>query len=80
MILSGVQVFLEGVKAALTADVTFNNGCYHPDNPPVVGLKACARVYAGKISLQNMSIMSTVHVLHCLCGECTSPRLGRCNL
>lgn len=39
------QVFLEGVKAALTADQAFNSGNY--SNPPVTGLKAFARVYAG---------------------------------
>ena len=38
-------VFLEGVKAALTADAAFNDGNY--DTPPVTGLKAFARVYAG---------------------------------
>ena len=40
------HVFLEGVKAALTADTKFNHGNYR-DNPPVDGLKAFARVYAG---------------------------------
>ncbi len=38
-------VFLEGVKAALLADTAFKGGFY--DNPPEVGLKAFARVYAG---------------------------------
>jgi len=38
-------VFLEGVKAALTADQTFANGYY--SEQPVSGLKAFARVYAG---------------------------------
>lgn len=38
-------VFLEGVKAALTADNDFNNGNYQ--SPPEKGLKAFARVYAG---------------------------------
>jgi homoserine O-acetyltransferase len=38
-------VFLEGVKAALTADAAFNDGWY--DAPPVKGLIAFARVYAG---------------------------------
>lgn len=38
-------VFLEGVKAALCADQTWNNGDY--SSPPVAGLKAFARVYAG---------------------------------
>ncbi|MBB5959732.1 homoserine O-acetyltransferase [Saccharothrix tamanrassetensis] len=40
------KVFLEGVKAALTADSAFAGGWYG-DTPPVVGLRACARVYAG---------------------------------
>ena len=38
-------VFLEGVKAALTADAGFHNGWY--DKQPVIGLRAMARVYAG---------------------------------
>ncbi len=39
------QVFLEGVKAALTADDSFQGGWY--DTQPVKGLRAAARVYAG---------------------------------
>ena len=38
-------VFLEGVKAALTADGAFNGGDY--DMPPEQGLRAFGRVYAG---------------------------------
>lgn len=38
-------VFLEGVKAALTADQSFRAGAYL--DPPLLGLKAVARVYAG---------------------------------
>ena len=38
-------VFLEGVKAALTADATWSQGDYA--EPPTTGLKAFARVYAG---------------------------------
>jgi len=38
-------VFLEGVKAALQADVTWQGGWY--DEPPTKGLRALARVYAG---------------------------------
>ena len=38
-------VFLEGVKAALCADIAWNNGWY--DRPPDRGLRAMARVYAG---------------------------------
>lgn len=38
-------VFLEGVKAALCADHDWNDGNY--TQPPVRGLKAFARVYAG---------------------------------
>ena len=41
------RVFLEGVKAALTADAAFAGGWYPPDEPPVTGLRAAARVYAG---------------------------------
>ncbi len=39
------NVFLEGVKAALQADVTWNNGDY--DRQPETGLRAFGRVYAG---------------------------------
>ncbi|NEQ27224.1 MAG: hypothetical protein F6K28_51105, partial [Microcoleus sp. SIO2G3] len=38
-------VFLEGVKAALTADPTWQNG--HYTQPPIAGLRAFGRVYAG---------------------------------
>ena len=38
-------VFLEGVRAALCADRSWNGGDY--DKPPVAGLKALGRVYAG---------------------------------
>ena len=41
------RVFLEGVKAALTADAAFAGGWYRPDALPVTGLRAAARVYAG---------------------------------
>ena len=36
-------VFLEGVKAALTADDAWANGWY--DKPPTKGLRAMGRVY-----------------------------------
>ncbi|HEY8582827.1 MAG TPA: alpha/beta fold hydrolase, partial [Capillimicrobium sp.] len=39
------RVFLEGVKAALTADAAFAGGDY--DAPPERGLRAVGRVYAG---------------------------------
>lgn len=38
-------VFLEGVKAALTADAAWKGGWY--DEPPTTGLRAVGRVYAG---------------------------------
>ena len=38
-------VFLEGVKAALCADADWNGGDYK--TPPIAGLKAFGRVYAG---------------------------------
>jgi len=38
-------VFIEGVRAALTADVAWRNGDY--ENQPAAGLRAFARVYAG---------------------------------
>ena len=44
-------VFLEGLKAALTADAGFNDGWY--DSPPVKGLIAFARVYAGWVYSQD---------------------------
>lgn len=40
------KVFLEGVKAALTADSAFAGGWYG-ENWPTTGLRALARVYAG---------------------------------
>ncbi|MGH9523320.1 MAG: alpha/beta fold hydrolase [Terriglobales bacterium] len=39
------HLFLEGVKAALTTDAAFAEGWY--DRPPVKGLRAFSRVYAG---------------------------------
>ena len=39
------HVFLEGVRAALVADKNWNKGDYK--SPPVAGLKAFGRVYAG---------------------------------
>lgn len=39
------RIFLEGVKAALRADQSFDSGNYV--KTPVIGLKAFARVYAG---------------------------------
>jgi homoserine O-acetyltransferase len=44
-------VFLEGVKAALTADAAFEDGWY--ETPPVRGLIAFARVYAGWVYSQD---------------------------
>lgn len=38
-------VFLEGVKAALQADAEWKGGWY--DDPPITGLRAVGRVYAG---------------------------------
>ncbi len=38
-------VFLEGVKAAITADAAWHHGWY--DEQPMIGLRAMARVYAG---------------------------------
>ena len=38
-------VFLEGIKAAMTADVAFKGGWY--EEKPAVGLRAMARVWAG---------------------------------
>ena len=40
-----LQVFLEGVKAALTADSLYQDGWY--EKTPTKGLRAAARVYAG---------------------------------
>jgi homoserine O-acetyltransferase/O-succinyltransferase len=44
-------LFLEGVKAALLADAAFNDGWY--DAPPVKGLRAFGRVYAGWVFSQD---------------------------
>ena len=38
-------VFLEGVKAALTADAAFKNG--YGDQAPTLGQRSLARVYSG---------------------------------
>ncbi|WP_214410529.1 alpha/beta fold hydrolase [Sphaerisporangium fuscum] len=39
------QVFIEGLRAALTADAAFDGGRY--GTPPAAGLRAFSRVYAG---------------------------------
>lgn len=44
-------LFLEGVKAALVADAAFAEGWYHA--PPVKGLRAFSRVYAGWVFSQD---------------------------
>jgi len=44
-------LFLEGVKAALLADAAFAEGWY--DAPPVKGLRAFSRVYAGWLFSQD---------------------------
>jgi homoserine O-acetyltransferase len=44
-------VFLEGLKAALTADAAFDDGWYR--TPPVKGLIAFGRVYAGWVYSQD---------------------------
>lgn len=44
-------VFLEGVKAALTADAAFADGWY--ERPPAKGLRAFGRVYAGWLFSQE---------------------------
>lgn len=44
-------VFLEGAKAALTADAAFAGGWY--ETPPVKGLDAFGRVYAGWVYSQD---------------------------
>ena len=43
-------VFLEGIKAALTADCAWDNGEY--TSPPVTGLRAFSRVYTGWFASQ----------------------------
>jgi homoserine O-acetyltransferase len=44
-------VFLEGVKAALTADAAFAGGWY--ESPPLKGISAFSRVYAGWVYSQD---------------------------
>ena len=41
------QVFLKSLRATLTLDPAFRGGRYSPDAPPVDGLRAFARIYAG---------------------------------
>jgi homoserine O-acetyltransferase len=41
------QVFLDSLRAALTADAAFEGGWYEPDALPTRGLRAFARIYAG---------------------------------
>ena len=41
------KVFLDSLRHALRADVAFDEGWYHPDDPPTRGLRAFARIYAG---------------------------------
>lgn len=41
------KVFLESLWTALMADAVFDEGDYSPDRPPVKGLQAFARIYAG---------------------------------
>jgi homoserine O-acetyltransferase len=45
------HLFLDGVKAALQADAAFADGWY--DTPPVKGLRAFGRVYAGWLASQD---------------------------
>jgi homoserine O-acetyltransferase len=44
-------LFLDGVKAALMADTAFADGWYN--TPPVKGLRAFSRVYAGWVFSQD---------------------------
>ena len=44
-------LFLEGVKAALLADAAFADGWY--ESPPIKGLRAFSRVYAGWVFSQD---------------------------
>ncbi|MBZ5559777.1 MAG: alpha/beta fold hydrolase [Acidobacteriia bacterium] len=46
-------VFLEGLKAALTADAAFQDGWYDDGSPPTKGLIAFSRVYAGWVYSQD---------------------------
>jgi len=52
-------VFLEGVKAVLTADAAWNHGWY--DGQPAKGLRSMARVYAGWGFSQASSGISRAH-------------------
>ena len=54
-------VFLEGVKAALTADGDWNGGDY--DTPPERGLRAFGRVYAGWAFSQTFYGMTAIKLL-----------------
>ena len=59
------------MKAALTADAKFNGGEYTADDPPVVGLKACARVYAGEDPLKILMYTD----IHAACWHVMLPAL-----
>ena len=48
-------VFLEGLKAALTADAAFRDGWY--EAPPDKGLVAFSRIYAGWMYSQDLSLI-----------------------
>jgi homoserine O-acetyltransferase len=41
------RVFLDSLRHALRADAAFAGGWYPPESPPVLGLRAFARIYAG---------------------------------
>lgn len=41
------QVFLKSLSAAMRTDVVFADGWYPADRPPVAGIRAFARIYAG---------------------------------
>ena len=65
-------VFLEGVKAALQADSVYADGNYN--SPPIKGLKAFARIYAGWAFSQTF-YREKMHCLKgCLLYTSPSPR------
>ena len=69
------HVFLEGVKAALVADKDWNNGDYK--SPPVAGLKAFGRVYAGWAFSQDFfreELFKKIGFKTCLLYTSPSPR------
>ena len=53
-------VFLEGIKYALMADPAWRDGYFA--EPPVRGLRAMGRIYAGSVSYTHLTLPTTERV------------------